>query len=99
MDLPALKLAEIVIVVAGLVAFYVWQMRSLKRDRAELAQRLAQERSQAESLATTAPTTAPTTEATTAPTEAGNGSAPPSGLPGEKAVQASHETAAAPRHS
>ncbi len=43
MDLPALKLAEIVIVVVALVAFYVWQMRSLKRDRAELARRLAQE--------------------------------------------------------
>jgi Sec-independent protein translocase protein TatA len=46
MDLPALKLAEIVIVVVALVAFYVWQMRSLKRDRAELARRLAQEQQQ-----------------------------------------------------
>jgi hypothetical protein len=44
MDLPALKLAEILIVVVALVAFYIWQMRSLKRDRAELARRLEQER-------------------------------------------------------
>jgi len=52
MDLPALKLAEIVIVVVGLVVFYVWQMRSLKRDRAELARRLAQEQSESESTPT-----------------------------------------------
>ena len=52
MDLPALKLAEIVIVVVGLVAFYVWQMRSLKRDRAELARRLAQEQSESDSDST-----------------------------------------------
>jgi hypothetical protein len=52
MDLPALKLAEIVIVVVGLVAFYVWQMRSLKRDRAELARRLAQQQAESESAPT-----------------------------------------------
>jgi len=40
--MPALKLAEIVIVVVALVAFYVWQMRSLKRDRAETARQMAQ---------------------------------------------------------
>ncbi len=42
MDMPALKIAEVVIVVVALVAFYVWQMRSLKRDRAETARQMAQ---------------------------------------------------------
>jgi type II secretory pathway pseudopilin PulG len=42
MDMPALKVAEIVIVVVAGVAFYVWQMRSLKRDRAETARQMAQ---------------------------------------------------------
>ena len=40
--MPALKVAEIVIVVVAGVAFYVWQMRSLKRDRAETARQMAQ---------------------------------------------------------
>jgi len=37
-----------VIVVVALVAFYVWQMRSLKRDRAETARQMAQAQAQQE---------------------------------------------------
>ena len=48
MDMPALKIAEVVIVVVALVAFYVWQMRSLKRDRAETARQMAQAQAQQE---------------------------------------------------
>lgn len=48
MNMPALKIAEVVIVVAALVAFYVWQMRSLKRDRAETARQMAQAQAQQE---------------------------------------------------
>ena len=35
--MPLLKLAEILIVVGAGLAFYVWQMRQLKRDRAQTA--------------------------------------------------------------
>ena len=35
--MPLLKLAEILIVVGAGLAFYVWQMRQLKRDRAQPA--------------------------------------------------------------
>lgn len=35
--MPLLKLAEIVIVVLAGLGFYVWQMRQLKRDRAQTA--------------------------------------------------------------
>jgi hypothetical protein len=37
MDMPLLKLAEVGIVVVAGLAFYVWQMRQLKRDRAQTA--------------------------------------------------------------
>lgn len=37
MDMPLLKLVEILIVVVAGVAFYVWQMRQLRIDRARTA--------------------------------------------------------------
>lgn len=47
MDIP-LKLVEIVIVVVAGVAFYVWQMRQLKADRARTAAESEAARQQAD---------------------------------------------------
>ncbi len=37
MDMPLLKLVEVLILVLAGLGFYVWQMRQLKRDRAQTA--------------------------------------------------------------